>query len=348
VSGAGIAVEELAPGGEGEWDAFVAAHPGHSHYHRAGWAEVIRAAFGRRPLYRLARAGGRVEGVLPLVSFAHPFFGRYLVSVPFLNRGGLLFTTDRARDALLQEARALLQRTRSSFCELRHVRGIDPSLPARETKVSMGLDLRPGREALWKSIGPKVRNLVRKAERSGLAVREGEPARDLDAFYAVFASNMRDLGTPVYTPRFFRECFRVFPRNLRMNVVEREGHVAAAGICVREGDFVEMHWAASDRRELAHSPNMLLYWDAIGRAVDAGVGEFCFGRSTVDSGPYRFKRQWGAVPTPLRWEYLLAPGGRLPSLNPDNPRFRLATQVWRRLPLAVTLRLGPPIVRHLP
>jgi FemAB-related protein (PEP-CTERM system-associated) len=348
VSEAAVAVEELAPAALEEWDAFVAGHPEHSHYHRAGWAAVIGAAFGRRTFYRLARFGGQVEGVLPLVAFAHPLFGRYLVSVPFLNRGGILCTTERAKVALLEEARSVMARTRSSFCELRHVRGIDPSLPARETKVSMALDVRAGRDALWKSIGSKVRNLVRKAERDGLTVRDGRPDSDLDGFYAVFAANMRDLGTPVYSPRFFRECFRVFPRDLRLNVVERDGRIAAAGICVREGPFTEMHWAASDRRELAHSPNMLLYWDAIAHAADTGVAEFCFGRSTVDSGPYRFKRQWGAVPTPLRWEYLLAPGAQLPSLNPDSPKFRLATRVWRRLPLCVTLRLGPPIVRHLP
>jgi FemAB-related protein (PEP-CTERM system-associated) len=348
VSSAPVVVEELSSGGEAEWDAFVAAHPDRSHYHRSGWASVIRDAFRQRPLYRLARCEGRIEGVLPLVAFAHPLFGRYLVSLPFLNRGGILSATPRARDALLAEARSLVDVTRSRFCELRHVRGIDPSLPARETKVSMALDVRTGRDLLWRAIGPKVRNLVRKAERSGLTVREGDPATDLDAFYDVFASNMRELGTPVYTRRFFRECFRIFPRDLRLSVVEREGRVVAGGICVRESDFTEIHWAASDHRELAHSPNMLLYWDCIGHAADHGVAAFCFGRSTVDSGPYRFKRQWGAEPTPLRWEYLLAPGQALPSLNPDSPKFRLATRVWRRLPLPVTRWLGPPIVRHLP
>jgi hypothetical protein len=72
------------------------------------------------------------------------------------------------------------------------------------------------------------------------------------------------------------------------------------------------------------------------------------GRSTEGSGPHRFKAQWGAVPTRLRWEYVLAEGEELPGLHPDNPRFRLAVRVWQRLPLALTRWLGPPIVRHLP
>ena len=33
----------------------------------------------------------------------------------------------------------------------------------------------------------------------------------LDGFYAVYARNMRDLGTPVYSKRFFRNILEVFP-----------------------------------------------------------------------------------------------------------------------------------------
>jgi hypothetical protein len=51
---------------------------------------------------------------------------------------------------------------------------------------------------------------------------------------------------------------------------------------------------------------------------------------------------------PLRWEYIVPPGGKLPALHPQNPKLRLAIAAWRKLPLGVARRLGPPIVRHLP
>jgi FemAB-related protein (PEP-CTERM system-associated) len=344
-----VRVEALTPATEAEWDAFVASRPGASHYHRSGWGRVIHEAFRQRPLYRIARSNAGIEGVLPLVAFANPVFGRYLVSVPFLNRGGLLTATDRARDALLEDARALVAETRSTFCELRHVEGVDPDLPARETKVSMSMAVDCEEEELWKAIGAKVRNLVRKAEKGGLTVREGNPVTELDRFYDVFARNMRDLGTPVYDRAFFREIFREFPEDARLTLVEAEGKVvAAAGICVAGPALTEIHWAASRREFLRQSPNMLLYWEAISHAARQGVKEFCFGRSTKGSGPYRFKKQWGAVATRLRWEYLLPEGGSLPGLNPDNPKFRLAVGLWKKLPLPLTRLLGPPIVRHLP
>jgi FemAB-related protein (PEP-CTERM system-associated) len=343
-----VSVVPLEEAGEAAWDGFVASRPDRSHYHRCGWARVVRNAFGQRPLYRAARVDGTIEGVLPLVAFASPVFGRYLVSVPYLNRGGILAATPRAREALLADARELVRTTRSAWCELRTAGDSGAGLPARETKVSMSLDLEGGRDAVWKRVGPKVRNLVRKAEKSGLTAREGDPARDLDSFYDVFARNMRELGTPVYSPRFFREVCREFPADVRLSVVQGESGVAAAALCVTEGGFTEIHWAASLREMLRFSPNMLLYWEAIAHAADRGLHEFCMGRSTEGSGPHRFKAQWGAVPTRLRWEYVLAEGAELPGLHPDNPRFRLAVRVWQRLPLSLTRWLGPPIVRHLP
>ena len=38
----------------------------------------------------------------------------------------------------------------------------------------------------------------------------------------------------------------------------------------------------------------------------------------------------------------------MPEINPENPRYRLAINVWRKLPLAVTNRVGPYLVKNLP
>lgn len=341
-------VEELQPQDHPSWDAFVRSHSEASHYHLSGWREVIARAFGHQSLYRIARDGGEIVGILPIIRFANPLFGRYLVSMPYLNRGGILAKTPEAANALLADGIELVKQTNSKFLELRHVVPCRDDLPRRTEKVSMSLDVRPGVDALWDSIGPKVRNLVRKAEKGGLTVREGDRPEDLDTFFELFAENMRDLGTPVYTPRFFREVHRVFHDSIRLSVVEKEGVPAAVGFCLTWNGFTEIHWAASRRSMLSLSPNMVLYWDAISWAAKSGLHTFCFGRSTVDSGPYRFKKQWGAVGTPLAWEFVLAPGAEMPRLNPDNPKFRAAVAVWKKMPIGLTKVLGPPIVRHIP
>ena len=93
---------------------------------------------------------------------------------------------------------------------------------------------------------------------------------------------------------------------------------------------------------------MLLYWSVLQYAVREGYRLFDFGRSTVGAGTYRFKKQWGAEPEQLHWHYCLPPGADMPALNPQNPKFRLATKVWQHLPLGIANLLGPRIVRNLP
>ena len=343
-----IHVEELAAGAEPEWDAFVSSHPDASHYHRSGWCAVIRRAFGHSTFLRAARREGQIVGILPLVRFANPLFGRYLASMPYLNRGGILALSPEAATALVDDAVQILKATRSRSCELRHERPLRDDLPRRCEKVSMILDVSPGVDALWSSIGPKVRNLVRKAQKAGLQAREGDGQTDLSIFYSLFAETMRDLGTPVYGARFFRELLRAFPDSVRLLIVERNNEPAAAGLCITQGAFTEIHWAASRRSLLPHAPNMLLYWEAISWAARSGLRTFCFGRSTENSGPYHFKKQWGALAVPLAWEYILAPGEALPNLRPENPAFLVARSIWKRFPVPLSKIIGPPIVRHIP
>ena len=64
------------------------------------------------------------------------------------------------------------------------------------------------------------------------------------------------------------------------------------------------------RRYNRLSPNMLLYWSVLEFACRQGFRVFDFGRSSPDSGTFKFKAQWGAAPVPLYWHYWVRNGGR--------------------------------------
>ena len=87
--------------------------------------------------------------------------------------------------------------------------------------------------------------------------------------------------------------------------------------------------------------NMLLYWNVLEYACAHGYEVFDFGRSTLDSGTFKFKSQWGAQPQQLYWHYWMQGWRRAAVINPSNPKYRLAVAAWQRLPLAVANRLGP-------
>ena len=135
---------------------------------------------------------------------------------------------------------------------------------------------------------------------------------------------------------------------MKIFVVEREGVPVASSLTIGFRDTLEVPFASSLRQYNRFSPNMGLYWSMMRYGIGHGFGVFDFGRCTVDSGPYRFKRQWGAEPKDLVWHYILTKPGELPLINPDNPKFRLAVNLWQRLPVAVANYLGPQVAKHLP
>jgi FemAB-related protein (PEP-CTERM system-associated) len=331
------------------WDRFVDAHPGARLYHRWVWKRVVERSFGHRTLYLSARRGDEIAGVLPLVVMKSALFGRFLVSLPFFNYGGVLAAggdTD-VEAALFSAARTAGAAERASFVELRHDREHAGLAATRSHKVAMVLPLPSTAEALWKSFDGKNRNQIRKAERSGLTFGIDEPG-GLAAFYDVFSRNMRDLGTPVYGRRFFETIVEELGAAVTVVVVRLERRPVAAGILLHHRDTVEIPWASSLRRYNPLCPNYLLYWQALRHAIAAGRTTFDFGRSSVGAGTYRFKANWGAEPRALHWQYWLAPGTQVPELSPEGGRFQLAVRLWSRLPLALTRALGPPIVKYIP
>jgi FemAB-related protein (PEP-CTERM system-associated) len=330
-----------------EWNTYVDAQAGATGYHAWEWRHVFEQAFGHEAVYLVARRERRAVGVLPVVLFRSALFGRFAVSLPFVNYGGMLADDDEASEALLAQARSLLARRGARHLELRHRIRQLPALPAKDHKVTLLLDLPATEEACWQGLDRKVRNQVRKAEKSGLTATVGGRSL-LPEFYAVFARNMRDLGTPVYSPRFFDAIFAHVESRVRVVLVRLGSEVIAAGITHTHRHVMEMPWASSlkERRDLC--PNNLLYWTVIREAIRTGHTVLDFGRSTPDEGPYLFKLQWGARPEQLWWEYCLNGTAALPDQSTKNPRMQSAIALWKRLPLPVASFIGPYVVRSIP
>lgn len=329
-----------------EWNRFVEAHPDATHCHLWEWRGVFENVFGHACDYLVARSGSRVSGILPLVRFKSRLFGRCLISLPFLNDGGLLVDDEATATVLVDEARRIAAEFDASHIELRHRRRQAPSLPNRQHKVSMTMPLGDA-AGLWDRLDRKVRNQVRKAQKSELTAEIGG-VELVDDFYAVFADNMRDLGTPVYPVRLFAEVARRFPAGARIFVVRHAGQPVAASVTCAHRGVVEVPWASSLRSHRHLCPNMLLYWTMIEWASREGFSVFDFGRSSPDAGTYPFKLQWGASPSPLYWEYVLLKRADVPDQGPTNPKFATAIELWKKLPLWVTTAVGPHIVRNIP
>ncbi len=332
------------------WDAFVAARPESTMCHRSGWRDVMHDVLGHQTSLLVALdANGAWRGVLPLVR-VRSVLGHYLVSIPFMNDGGPLGGDD-AKAALADYAVNDARRTGAKLMELRSRDPVPGPVVSSERKVAVHLALPESVEKLWAStFKAKLRSQIRRPAKEGMIARNGPG--ELDAFYRVFARNMRDLGTPVLPRAFFAKLMDKFGGDVSFTAVyTAQGAPAAAACCLTWKDEVEVTWASS-LRELNHlSPNMLLYANLMEQAIGRGSRVFNFGRSTPGSATHRFKLQWGGEDRTLAWPAWSpsgAGGGGASTPSPDRPAFRLATAVWRRLPMSVANRVGPLLSRHLP
>jgi serine/alanine adding enzyme len=341
-------VERVGNDASREWDAFVATADGTSVYHLYAWRKLIGDVFGHESLYLAARdARGRICGVLPLVRLRSVLFGDFMVSMPYFNYGGVLAESAEIAAALLSEATTRARELGVSHVELRHVANVRPDWPMRTDKVAMYLSLPATPDELSKRLGAKLRSQIKRPTREGATCVCG--GRELLAqFYAVFSRNMRDLGTPVYPEKFFAAILDQFASQSRLFIVRVKDAPVAAGFTIGYRGRLEIPWASALREANSIGVNMLLYWSILEYACQQRFDTFDFGRSTVDSGTYRFKQQWGAQPQQLHWHYWMRSGGTPPMLNPSNPKYRLAVAGWQRLPLAIANRLGPMLVRNLP
>ena len=329
-------------------DIYLNSSDQSSLYHNHLWGEVIWKSFNQKSYYLLCEdEDGSIQGVLPLVHLKSLLFGNILASMPYFNYGGIITKKEAPRDLLIHEAIRIAKEKNSNYLELRQEEPLNNGFTVKTNKVSMRLSLPKSPEELWKSFPSKLRSQIRVPQKAGMNVRIGR-LEELDNFYTVFSINMRDLGTPVYPLRFFRNILQCFPENTRICTVYQENMPIASGFLAGWKDKLEIPWASSLRQFNRKSPNMLLYWSCMAFACEQGYAIFDFGRSTAGESTFRFKEQWGALPVPLYWHYWMPRDQPVPDLTTNNRKYRIAIKLWKKLPLPVTRFLGPRIVKSIP
>jgi len=331
------------------WDEYVIRHPKGLAYHKFAWRQAVKNAYKYDACYLLAEQHGVVNGVFPLILFRTPFFRKKYVSLPFCDIGGVLAEDEIIAKKLEEKAIELGRENGIDGIEVRKDLGTGESgaTTTEYSKVRMILALPNSSEKLLAGLKAKVRSQVKKPERDGLSARLGG-LELLDDFYAIFARNMRELGSPVHSRRWIQAVIQCYGKQARIGVVyTHEGIATAAGVILMHPSTVSIPWASSLRFWNRLNPNMLLYWTFLSFAADNGYSFFDFGRSSPGGGTYKFKQQWGAIQSPLLWTDLLQ-NQRMQPLTKHLQLRSVFERVWSKLPFRLTTAIGPYLRRYIP
>ena len=332
------------------WDAYVAGHSGATPFHSRAWCEAIATATGHRCHLVTARdASSALTGLLPLHHIRSPLFGQALVASGFAVDGGILADDQAVAATLAQGAADMSRSFNVPSVELRGGPQPDGEGWRREEGVYAGFarDLAANDDAELLAIPRKQRAEVRKALESGLTVTTGTSAAERRDHYRIYATSVRNLGTPVFPKKLFDAVLDAFGDAADILTVRENGQPVASVLSLYWRGTVMPYWGGGLAEARRLRANELMYFALMRHARAKGCGRFDFGRSKLGTGPFAYKKNWGFEPQPLVYGRWLAPGETARDTNPNSAKYRLQVDLWKKLPLWAANRIGPLIARGL-
>jgi FemAB-related protein (PEP-CTERM system-associated) len=359
-----ITIRKYTEADKNNWDYYVMQHSQSTIFHLTRWKKVIEKTFGHKSHYLMAVQAAssppsfqasqhpglpvsqpKVTGILPLFRIKSYFFGHYLISVPFAELGGPLADNEIIEQQLVEKAIELTRTRKCDYLELRNEHAIS-DLIKKSLYYNFKKEIFPDPDQNMQAIPRKARRMIRQGIKFGLYSEFGN--HFFHDFYEILAKSYHQLGTPIFSKRFFRTFLDEFGKDAQILVVyDKKGTPVAGVLSFFYKDQVLPFYAGSlfEYRKLA--PNDFMYWELMKHACERGFKVFDFGRSKIDTGSYHFKRHWGFKPVSLSYQYYLNRINELPNLSPANPKYQKKIELWKKMPFKVTKILGPPIAKYL-
>jgi FemAB-related protein (PEP-CTERM system-associated) len=329
------------------WDRFVMEADQGTLFHLTRWQDVIRVNFKHRPFYLYRERDGEITGILPLVLVRSSFLGSVLVSTPYAVYGGIVAREDGDAARLLDAARDLGGRLGVRYVELRSLFENNLDLPSSDLYNTFIREIPEKEEDCLTCIPRKSRASARQG-RDKHNLRFIEANHRLDRFYDLFVANKRQLGSPVFSRKYFRSLMDIFDGRIFIHCVLREDRILSAVMSFVHKDTVLPYYSGAETGSEAYQCNNFQYWQLMVWAGRRGLRNFDFGRSRNETGAMRFKVNMGFTPRRLNYQFYFPREGRIPNLNPSNPKLDLPKQIMQRIPISLAKLLGPLLVRHIP
>jgi FemAB-related protein (PEP-CTERM system-associated) len=318
-------------------------------FHLPAWSAAVEQAYGHQPMHLAAWNDGTLAGVLPMFLVKSAIAGKLLVSIPYATYGGILATDDGAVHALAQQAKDICDEHGARCLELRHRERRPVDLPVID-KYDTFRKLLPDKvEDVLPSLPRTTRRCARQsAEELGPEAFQTGPHL-VDEVYDLYAFTLRRLGSPNYSRRFFHALLDNYGEDCIFSVVKRQGKSVAGLVSFIFRDEITAYFSGCLPAAMECCANNLIYLRAMELGVQRGLRWFDFNRTRRDNnGPYSFKRRHGFEPSPLYYNVYLPKGQAAPNLSPSNSRFKLASNVWKRLPLWFTRAAGAQVSKWIP
>ena len=316
-------------------------------YHLYEWGILLNKVYNYKLIYLEEN-----EGIFPLAYVKSFIFGNRLISLPFADYGGPCTNDKETADILVTKTESAAEKLDVDFIEIRSP-GKDyfdifekHGFVRRDDYFTFILELDREVEDLWKVIGRKNRNMVRKAEKNGAEIVEARSKSDLRMFYRLYLKTMKKLGSPPHPYKFFESLWDFFyPRNLIMPLAICNNRYISGGLFFVHKDTIHHAYNCSLKDYLGLGQNNLMQWYIIKWGNENGFKYLDFGRTRENAGNVLFKKRWGGefVMMPYFYKfYKKELKGR------DEMKYERFSELWSQyMPEFVVNRIGPWIKKQI-
>jgi len=339
-----VKIVSLSKDLENAWDDYVNKHIDGTFFHLSGWKGVIEKAFNHETCYLIALDSNVVVGLLPLSHVKSRLFGNALISNPFCVYGGVISDNENICMQLESAAEEESIKRNVDYLELRNTNQTRSDWLVKDLYVTFRKEMDPDPEVNMKAIPRRQRRMVRQGIKAGLVTHIED---DVDTFFKIYSTSVRNHGTPVFSKKYFRLLKDVFKNQCELRVVYKGNVAVSAVMSFYFRDEVLPYYGGGLLAARRYHAFDFMYWDLMQSVCQKGIRIFDYGRSKMGTGSYSFKKNWGFVPKKLPYQYRLVRADEMPEINPLNPKYQIFIKLWQRLPLPVANTLGPWLSKSL-
>ena len=291
-----------SPADDEAWDDFVRGCDGGLVYYSSRYRDLLLDQLGCEAEYLVARDGGEIRGVLPLM-WRDEEGSRILNSLPYYGSHGAPLAKSNPAESALVDAwneRAGDPRTLAATMIANPFRGAAPIEPVHDLtddRISQVTDLPQNADeaAILPLVDSSARRNARKAERVGVEVETDASA--WGELHEIHHDNITAVGG---LPKS-REFFEAVTRHLRDGedfeiwVARLNGETIGGLLVLHFGRVTEYFTPATRHEHRSDQPLALILVRAMTSAAARGSRLWNWGGTwSAQDGVYRFKRKWGA------------------------------------------------------
>ncbi len=283
--------------------------------------------------------------MLPLVEVKSALFGHALVSTPFCVYGGTLADSQEIQEEIEQQAVKISEQLNVDYLELRYQTEQKNNFLLKQAHSTFGCEIAEDAEKILAKVKKKQRAVIRHSLKNELSATV---THDVEDFYSLLSQSYRNLGTPIFKKTYFNNLVSVFGDDVDITLVkDKQGDPSNAVMNFYFNDTVLPYYGGGNSAARFIKSADYMYYQVLCHAKERGCNWYDFGRSKNDSGPYKYKKNWGMEPKPLYYYYHLVKATELPNLSPNNPKYKMFINLWQKLPLKLSQFLGPFLSKYL-